>query len=172
MTRPTLLAAIAMLALAGCDRIPFLQGDANPGNSAAANASAGNASAAAPPNAGIGSSRSLAGLAGNSTAPADQPGQGGKDPTAIQASASEGGVDPRLVGRWTDDGDCKSVMELRADGSFLASSGVAGRWEVNGNELIFLANGGQEFRLRVDSVGPDSVATTNAQGESGTSTRC
>jgi hypothetical protein len=170
MTRPTLLAAIALLALAGCDRIPFLQGGGGgEANSAAANAS-GNASAAAPANSGIGQSRSLAGLSGNS-GQAGQGGQGGKDPTAIPASSSEGGVDPRLVGRWTDTGDCKTVTELRPDGTFVATSGVVGRWEVNGNDLIFSGNG-NEYRLRIDSLEPGRVVTTTPEGQSGASTRC
>lgn len=171
MTRPTLLAATALLALAGCDRIPFLQGGGGDGNaSAAANASSGNAAAAAPAGAGIGQSRSLAGLAGNG-GEARPAGPGGKDPTAIPARSSEGGVDPRLVGRWTDNGDCKAVTELRPDGTFVATTGVVGRWEVNGNELVFSGNG-NEYRLRIESLEPGRVVTTSPEGQSGASTRC
>ena len=173
MTRPILLAATASLALAGCDQIPFFRGSGGDGNSAAANASSGNASASAPANAGIGQSRSLAGLSGNQgqAGQGGQSGQGGKDPTAIPASSSEGGVDPRLVGRWTDTGDCKAVTELRPDGTFVASGGGVGRWEVNGNELVFSGNG-NEFRLRIESIEPGRVVTTTAEGQSGASTRC
>jgi len=166
MRRTALICAIAPMALAGCDRIPFLQGDSATveANGAAANASAGN-NASTVADAGITSSRSLSGLAGNSG------GQGGKDPNAIQARASEGGVDPRLVGRWTDSGDCKSFTELRPDGTFVADNGVVGRWEVNGDQLV-LTNNGNEFRLSIDSVEANRIVTTSAQGQTGPSTRC
>jgi hypothetical protein len=166
MRRTALICAIAPMALGGCDRIPFFQDDSVTveANGAAANASVGgNASTVA--DAGITSSRSLSGLAGNSG------GQGGKDPNAIRARASEGGVDPRLVGRWTDSGDCKSFTELRPDGTFVADNGVVGRWEVNGEQLV-LTNNGNEFRLRIDSVEANRIVTTSAQGQTGPSTRC
>ena len=165
----TLLAATAMLALAGCDRIPFLQGDQSEANAANANAAAGNASASvAPGDAGVTSSRSLAGLSGN-TGEGAQGGQSGKDPVAVQAGS--GRLDPRLVGRWTDNGDCKVAAELRPDGVFVAPNGAQGRWEVVGSDLIFRGAGG-EFRLRLDEVEPDRIVTTNQQGQTGGSTRC
>ena len=173
MTRPTLLAATALLAVAGCDQIPFFQGGGGNESANAANASAANASAAAPANAGIGQSRSLAGLSGSGgqAGQGAQGGQGGKDPTAIPASSSEGGVDPRLVGRWTDTGDCKAVTELRPDGTFVASGGGVGRWAVNGNEIVFSGNG-NEYRLRIESLEPGRVVTTSPEGQTGASTRC
>jgi hypothetical protein len=164
----TLLAATALLALAGCDRIPFLQGDQVEANGAATNAAAGNASAnVAPGDAGITSSRSLAGLSGNTGEGAP----GGKDPIAVQAGSPQGRVDPRLVGRWTDNGDCKVAAELRPDGVFVAPNGAEGRWEVAGSDLVFRGAGG-EFRLRLDEVEPDRIVTTNQQGQTGGSTRC
>ena len=165
MRRPAILLTIVLLGLAGCD---FLQGDRVEvsGNVAATNASAGNASASASPSsAGIGSSRSLAGLSGGGDA------GGGKDPQAIQAGASQGAIDPRLVGLWTDNGDCKQASELRADGSFLSASGATGRWQLEGDELVFSGEGG-EARLRIESIEPDRIVTTNAEGSSGPSTRC
>ncbi len=164
----TLLLLTAACALAGCD---LLQGDKVEvsGGNAAANASAGNASAAAAPaSAGITSSRSLAGLTGGGSAGA---GDGGKDPSgAIPAGATQGVVDPRLVGRWTDTGDCKVTVELRPDGSFVANNG-GGRWAVEGDDLVFSGNG-QTYRLRLDTVEADRIGTTDQEGRSGQSTRC
>ena len=162
MRKPILLAAIPMLAMAGCDGLPFFQGNQADTQANAANAS-GNAAAA---DAGLTSSRSLAGLGGNSG------GQGGKDPAAgaVQAG-SQGAVDPRLVGRWTDTGDCKTVTELRPDGTFVATNGVTGRWMFSGDQLVF-SRGSEEFRLRVDSIEPDRIVTTSAEGQTGPSSRC
>ena len=166
MNHKTFLLLAAAGALAGCD---LLQGDKAEvsGNVAATNAS-GNAAAAAPSSAGLTSSRSLAGLTGEGAPGADA---GGKDPQAIQAGASQGIIDPRFVGLWTDNGDCKQASELRADGAFLAANGAAGRWQVVGGELVFTGQGG-ESRLRVESVEPDRIVTTNAEGNTGPSTRC
>lgn len=163
----TLLAATAMLALGGCDRIPFLQGGEVEANAATANAAAGNASAnVAPGDAGITSSRSLSGLSGD---PGANAGQSGKDPNAVQAGS--GRIDPRLIGRWTDNGDCKVAAELRPDGVFVAPNGAQGRWEVVGSDVVFRGAGG-EFRLRLDAVESDRIVTTNQQGQTGGSTRC
>ena len=164
MNPKTFLLLAAAGALAGCD---LLQGDTvEVSGNLAANASSGNASAAAPSSAGLTSSRSLAGLTGEGIS-AD----GGKDPNAIPAGAGQGVIDPRLIGRWTDTGDCKAVMELRPDGTFLASNGLVGTWRVAGNTLNFSANG-ENIPLRLDSVGQDRIVTTNAQGNTGPSTRC
>jgi hypothetical protein len=165
----TLLAATALFVLTACDQIPFLQGDkveAN-GSVAATNAAAGNASAAATPSdAGITSSRSLAGLA------AGNPDGGGKDPAAaIEAGARQGTLDPRLVGRWSDSGDCKDAVELRADGSFRTHNNLGGRWQVEGDFLVFSGNA-TEVRLRLDSVEPNRIVNTDAQGNTGQTTRC
>ena len=168
MIGKTLLLLPAACALAGCD---LLQGDkVEVSGNAAANASAGNASAAAAPaSAGITSSRSLAGLTGGSAGAA--PSDGGKDPSgAIPAAATPGVVDPRLVGSWTDTGDCKATVELRPDGSFVANTG-GGRWAVEGDDLVFSGNG-QTYRLRLDAVEADRISTTDQDGRSGQSTRC
>jgi hypothetical protein len=154
----------AMVALGACD---YFQGDRVEATNNVANtsASAGNESAvAAPSGAGISSSRSLAGLSGGGAG-------GGKDPGGAIEAGSAGTIDPRFVGRWTDNGDCKQVMELRPDGTFLASSGVTGTWRVEGGELNFVTNDGV-IPLRIDSVEPDRIVTTNAEGNTGPSTRC
>jgi hypothetical protein len=167
MRRQTLLAATALFGLAACDKIPFLQGDKVEANgSVAATEAAGNASAAAiPPDAGITSSRSLAGLAAGNA-------NGGKDPgVAIEAGARQGIIDPRLVGRWSDSGDCKDAVELRADGSFRTHNNLGGSWQVEGDDLVFSGNG-TEVRLRLDSVEPNRIVNTDAQGNTGQTTRC
>ena len=166
MKRSTLFVITALLALPACDKIPFLNG----GNGSADAGTAANASnTAAAADAGITSSRSLAGLSGG-TESGSSP-SGGKDPTATEAASTMGVADPRLVGRWSDSGKCTDAAELRADGTFLAANGATGRWAVAGNQLIFSGPGG-EFRLRIDSVGPDRIMTTTQSGESGGSTRC
>ena len=168
MKRLTLLAVTAMLTLAACDQLPFLQGDKSEGNAAAETngSAAGNASAAAAPaSAGVTSSRSLAGLSGGGA-------DGGKDPaTAIQAGASQGTLDPRLVGRWSDTGDCKDAVDLRADGTFLAQNGGNGRWRVDGNNLVFFDED-QVVELQIEAIEPDRIVTTSAEGQTGPSIRC
>jgi hypothetical protein len=162
--RHLILASTAILALAGCDRLPFLGGGDVEANGSVAAGNGANASNAAA-DAGITSSRSFAGL-GN-----DTQGQGGKDPAAVQTASAGGAVDPRLVGRWTDNGDCKVVTEFRPDGTFVASNGNVGNWAVEGNDLIFSRNG-ESMRLRLDSIEANRIVTTTPQGQSGPSTRC
>ena len=155
----------ATVALGACD---YFQGDRVEVTNDVANssASAGNNSAVAPPaGGGISSSRSLAGLSGGGAA------DGGKDPGGAIEAGSGGVIDPRFVGRWTDNGDCKQVMELRPDGTFLASTGVTGIWRVEGGELNFVTDDGV-IPLRIEAVESDRIVTTNAEGNTGPSTRC
>lgn len=171
MSKSTLLAAIALLGLAACNRISVGQGGNDSANgSAAANATAANSAGnVAVADAGITSSRSLAGLTGGSQSSGDG---GGKDPPgAVEARSSEGVIDPRLVGSWSDNGTCKDAAQLRADGTFQAQNGASGRWSLEGNQLVFRGGNG-EFRLQVDSIQPDRIVTTTAQGQTGASIRC
>ena len=161
--------AVSALALAACDKIPGFGGD-----QVEANGSVVGGNAATPANAvadaGVTSSRSLAGLSGAEAGGST----GGKDPAAsdaIPASSSQGDVDPRFVGRWSDDGSCKDISELRADGAFRANNGAIGRWRVEGDELDFSGAGGV-FRLHVDSIESNRIVTTNAQGQTGATIRC
>ena len=169
MNKLTFLVASA-LALAACDKIRGFGGGQIEANGSVAG---GNATAPASnviADAGVTSSRSLAGLSGAEAGGAT----GGKDPApsnAIPANSSQGDVDPRFVGRWSDDGSCKDVSELRADGAFRANNGAMGRWRVEGDELVFSGAGGV-FRLHVDSIEPNRIVTTNAQGQSGATIRC
>ena len=161
--------AVSVLALAACDKLPF-----GGGGSVEANGSVAGGNAAQPANAvadaGITSSRSLAGLAGGE---GGSPG-GGKDPAtsdAIPASSSQGGIDPRFVGRWSDNGSCNDISELRADGTFVANNGVTTRWTVVGDDLVFSTKD-RTIRLHIESVEPNRIVTTNEQGQSGPSIRC
>ncbi|HWT11143.1 MAG TPA: hypothetical protein VN231_00145 [Allosphingosinicella sp.] len=175
MDRIIIVGAAALLALGGCDRLGMAGGadeDRISGNivgGGAAPGTAAPATATAQGDAGVTTSRSFAGLGGGK---AGAP--GGKDPAAAAAvpTASAGGVPPaRLVGRWTDDGDCKHDVEFRPDGTFRSYTGGEGRWALAG-DLLTLTGGGGTFRLRLQSVGDDAMMTVNEQGTLGRSTRC
>ncbi|HEX8641351.1 MAG TPA: hypothetical protein VF704_09380 [Allosphingosinicella sp.] len=164
----TLLILAAAAALAGCD-MSFSAGGGNAGNAASANAStdSGNGSAsAAPANAGLTNSRSLAGLGGNNG------GSGGKDPAAGATPAASGSIDPQLLlGRWTDDGDCKRDIDFRPDGTFRSYTGGEGSWTLAGNVLTLSGQGGT-FRLQLQALDGNTMETLNEQGARGRSTRC
>ena len=169
MTKAWLVAGFAV-ALGGCDYVSFGVGG-NDSNSAAANAAApanGQASAAdgTPAGAGVTTSRSLAGLGvGNA-------GTGGKDPSAGATPAGASAIDPQLlVGRWTDDGDCKRDIEFRPDGTFLSYTGGEGSWALSG-DVLTLSGANGSFELRLQSLDDDTMTTLNAQGAVGRSTRC
>jgi hypothetical protein len=87
------------------------------------------------------------------------------------ADAQIGLADPRLVGRWSDLGDCSDAVELFADGTFRTHTGATGRWGVSGTAMTFTGPGGV-FRLRLDAIEPDRIVSTNEEGERGDSTRC
>jgi len=165
MSRPTILAVSALICLCGCDALSF----GASGNEAAANAEPVNVSQAtraasaapAPSDAGVTRSRSLEGLAG----------AGGKDPAAVQTGATGSIAPDWLVGRWTDNGDCKQVIEILADGSFISSSGGVGTWRVE-DEALILSGAGGTFRLRLQSVLPGRIVTVAENGAVGQSTRC
>jgi hypothetical protein len=167
MNRTWFVAGVA-LALGACDYVNFSVGG-NDSNSAAANAAAGagNAQAATTPaDAGVTTSRSLAGLGvGNA-------GTGGKDPSAGSVPAGAGAIDPQLLlGRWTDDGNCKRDIEFRPDGTFRSFTGGEGSWELSGDVLTLSGVNGN-FQLRLQSLDPDTMMTVNPQGQLGRSTRC
>lgn len=162
-----------MMALAGCDYVSFSAGGGNETNAATANAAANsdNTQASAggePASAGLTNSRSLAGLMGGNAGG----GGGGKDPAAGSTPASAGGIDPQLLlGRWTDDGDCKLDIEFRPDGTFRSYTGGEGSWSLAGNVLTLSGQGGT-FRLQLQALDGDTMSTINEQGTRGRSTRC
>lgn len=168
MKRAWLIAGVAAM-MGGCDYVNFSVGG-DEANSAAGNAAApANAQASAggtPAGAGVTTSRSLAGLGvGNA-------GTGGKDPSAGATPAGASGIDPELlVGRWTDDGDCKRDIEFRPDGTFRSYTGGEGSWELAGDVLTLTGVNGS-FELRLQSLDDDTMMTLNPQGARGRSTRC
>lgn len=162
------VAAAGLLVLAGCDRLGFgapagNQVSANQVNAVAeANQSGGKDPATGTPaaSAGVTTSRSLAGLNGNSPT-------GGKDPTGLA-----GAVDPALlVGSWTDDGDCSREIVIRSDGTFRHFNGGEGEWQLDGDVLTFSGNEGS-ITLRVQSLDQQALVAANPDGTLGRSTRC
>ncbi|HEV2865720.1 MAG TPA: hypothetical protein VGX37_04340 [Allosphingosinicella sp.] len=171
MNRAVILAGGLLLALAGCDYVSFGSGGKDNSSAAAgSNASAAKSAAAqggAPADAGLTSSRSLAGLnAGNAGNPA-----AGKDPMSISAG-SQASIDPSaLVGRWSDDAECKQEIELRSDGTFRSFTGGEGNWALSGDVLTLTGPNGA-FQLRLQSATPEALTTINDQGQVGRSIRC
>ena len=168
MSKAVILVAFACLGLAGCDRLGLGQGDPAAGNgsneAAAGNeAQAGNASRAAINDAGITRSRSFAGLTGGS--------QSGKDPVAVPAAA-QGAIDPGLlVGRWSDDGNCKATFEFLADGTFRTFEGGGGGWSLDGPTLT-LTGPGESMQITLRSIDSQRLVSVNPDGTFGQSTRC
>ncbi|WP_114953471.1 hypothetical protein [Sphingosinicella terrae] len=167
MRKRIALAMTVLLALAGCDRLGFGQGTA-PQNDAVENSAKANVAAAqnaAPADAGITRSRSLAGLTGTSTD------AGGKDPGAIRASASGPIRADLLLGQWSDDGNCKQGVEFLADGTFTTSNGVAGEWSLDGS-VLELAGPAETMRVELRAVTADRLVIANSDGTTAQSIRC
>jgi hypothetical protein len=157
--RATIAAALALLALSGCERFGIGAGTGNDAN-ASANASGGK-DVNAPGNQ----------LASNDAVP-----PGGKDPSggAVQAVSNDGGV-PALdrafiVGRWSDRGDCTDWVEFANDGSFSSWDNVTGIWNLRDDRLT--VTGARSISFRVTVVDQNTLSATNQNGETGRSTRC
>jgi hypothetical protein len=75
-----------------------------------------------------------------------------------------------LIGRWTDTGDCANSIEFSADGTFMTTAGAGGRWLLSGDQLTFQGNSAVTVRLRAQTR--DTITLTNADGSTGSSTRC
>lgn len=162
----TMLAAIALAALTGCDQLSSILGggDAAATNNAQAvnstdgkDPAPGNAQIA---DAGITSSRSF------QPPPAPAP-TGGKDSDAGQAFNAS-----ILVGRWGDFGDCsKNVIDIAADGTFRAANGGVGAWQLEGNRLTF--SGDQAtVTMTLQSLDNNGLIVTQPDGTTGRSQRC
>ena len=169
MKKVTIVVALAWLGLAGCDRLGFGQGnpadanrsaDADAGNDSRADAAAAQNGIS---NAGITRSRTFAGLTGGGT--------GGKDPGAIPASAPGPIQSGLLVGRWSDDGNCKQDFEFLPDGTFRTFEGVEGGWSLDG-ETLTLTGPGDALQLTLRTLDADRLVVVNADGTTGQSTRC
>lgn len=163
-----MIAALACLGLAGCDRLGFGQDEAADNGSVEAGAGNEVRADAGPvrndiSDAGVTRSRSLAGLTGG--------GIGGKDPGAIPAVAP-GAIQPGLlVGRWSDDGNCKQDFEFFPDGTFRTWEGVEGGWMLDGDRLT-LTGAGDPLQVTLRAIDADRLVVVNPDGSSGQSTRC
>ncbi|MEA3045203.1 MAG: hypothetical protein QOH47_3041 [Sphingomonadales bacterium] len=147
-----ILAAAALVTLAGCDRLRGGGAAANNSIGAPANAAAGNQAAE--------------GAGG-------KPAEGGAAVPA--ASAGPGQLDRDfLVGRWTDDGDCSAggdtAIEFTRDGRFIAANGGTGLWNLDGDELTM--SGSQTATIRLVVIDRDTMTVVNSDGSLGRSTRC
>ena len=169
MRKVAIVVALASLGLAGCDRLGFGQKDSADANGSAeadaVNASRADAGTAQNgiSDAGITRSRSFAGLTGG--------GAGGKDPAAIPAS-SQGPIQAGLlIGRWSDDGNCKQDFEFLPDGTFRTFEGVEGGWSLDG-ETLTLTGSGDPLRVTLRMLDADRLVVVNADGTTGQSVRC
>ena len=167
MRAATMLAATALIALAGCNQLGGIFGGGGEAdtNQAQANASSNGSKDPAAGNdqvadAGVTSSRSFQPLAGSDG--------GDKVPTVAGQ-----GFDPSLlVGRWGDFGDCsKNVIEIAADGTFRAGNGGVGAWRLDGNRLTF--SGDQAtITMTVQSLDSNGLTAIQPNGQLGRSQRC
>ena len=150
-----LAGAAALVTLAGCDR---LGGGRTAGNAAngSGNASTGNA----------------AGADANQAQGADA--EGGKlneGGGAVPAASGPVQLDRAyIMGRWTDDEDCDSVIEFAQDGRFIAANGGTGLWNLDGDELTM--SGRETATLRIVPIDQNTMTVVNADGSLGRSTRC
>ena len=166
----TILTAVALLGLTGCDRLGLgLGGKPDDNQSAASNTSNASASAdgkptdGAPADAGVTTSRSLAGLTGGDT--------GGKDPVAVPASSGATVDRAALIGDWADDEACKSLISLGPDGNFRSADGGQGTWRLNGDVLTLSGPGGN-YVVRIQSIDGGLLTVVNPDGSVGRSRRC
>lgn len=77
----------------------------------------------------------------------------------------------RLVGRWTDTGDCAKFVIFRSDGTFLGFDGGQGSWRLARNRLT-LTGGRGTVVLTVRSLTGSRMVVVNPDGSVGTSQRC
>ena len=165
-------AAAFAVALGACNPAALFGGGQPQANDGAAadqntNSQAGQANAAdrpAPGDAGVTSSRSLAGLMG---------GDGGKDPATGAIPASAGGMFSRsdVIGGWADDEFCKTLITLGPDGGFTAHDGSQGRWSLDG-DVLTLSGAGGNFSVRIQSIEGGIMTVVQANGSIGRSRRC
>ena len=82
-------------------------------------------------------------------------------------------VRPEMIhGLWSNDGDCRQGMLIRAKGTFHSyMTGDDGAWRLQGN-LLTLTTDGAVQALRLLAVQPDRVIMAGADGAVGHSFRC
>ena len=74
-----------------------------------------------------------------------------------------------LIGNWTDDGNCSSVVVFASDGRFTVG-GASGRWRLVGERLSFIGDSTQTARAR--AVGNNRILLIYDNGTMGQSLRC
>lgn len=115
--------------------------------------------------AGVTTSRSLQAFAGGSGG-----GMNGKDPMA--AGGGTGGLSPQaLIGRWADDANCATFIQIHADGTFRSYTGGTGGWRLEGDQLHLSGDGGT-FTLAIQAYDGRSMQVVNPDGSVGRSIRC
>lgn len=75
-----------------------------------------------------------------------------------------------LLGRWTDNDDCRVTIEFRSDGTFVTATGGEGLWALVGDELIF--QGQRTVSARIAASDENTIVLTHGNGSVGRSTRC
>ncbi|MBX3562826.1 MAG: hypothetical protein KF780_13560 [Sphingomonas sp.] len=114
--------------------------------------------------AGITTSRSLQAFAGG--------GPGGKDPSVGGGPGGVVGLSPQtLVGRWADDANCATFIQINADGTFRSYTGGSGGWRLDGDQLHLSGDGGT-FTLAIQAYDGRSMQVVNPDGSAGRSIRC
>ena len=77
----------------------------------------------------------------------------------------------RLVGRWTDSGDCTRYVAFRGDGSFRTHDGGEGSWRMVRGRLT-ISGGGPTRILTVRRLDANVLEVVNSDGSVGVSRRC
>lgn len=77
----------------------------------------------------------------------------------------------RLVGRWSDSGDCSKYVVFRSDGSFRAPTGGEGSWRLSRGRLT-MTGGGTTRILTVRRLDTTTLEVENPDGSLGRSRRC
>lgn len=161
-------AALALAVLGACDMsgLDRMQPEGNGTSGKVISAKADEPPATEPAgtvaDAGLTSSRSLAGLAGRGDS---------KDPSVVPTGSSAA-LDPQtLIGRWADDEACKEDITIRPNGTFVSYTGGAGRWSVDGDRLSLTGEQGT-FSVRIQSIEDDIMTVLNSDGSIGRSRRC
>lgn len=75
-----------------------------------------------------------------------------------------------LIGQWTDDGNCGSVIDFRRDGRFTVPGGGTGTWTLADGILTFI--GDTRVTARARAVGNDRILLIHPNGTLGQSLRC
>ena len=77
----------------------------------------------------------------------------------------------RLVGRWSDSGDCAKYVVFRSDGTFRAPGGGEGRWRLVRGRLT-MTGGGTTRVLIVRRLDTTTLEVENPDRSIGRSRRC